>query len=170
MTKPYERLLIVPPSTNGEDATAAAWSFYCPAALRLARVLVGRTDSHDVMVNAFLRVDRRRRWSELTNPQSYLLSAVHSEASNFHRRRRRRLAREVRAFDPSTATGGTDSLDKRVDVRQAVLDLSFAQRAAVYLVYWEDLTEAAAAEVLDVSPGTVHRNLVRARRHLERTL
>jgi RNA polymerase sigma factor (sigma-70 family) len=57
-----------------------------------------------------------------------------------------------------------------VDVQRAVANLSLAQRAVVYFVYWEDLREQDIAEVLGISPGSVRRHLVRARAHLRKAL
>jgi DNA-directed RNA polymerase specialized sigma24 family protein len=40
----------------------------------------------------------------------------------------------------------------------------------VYFAYWDDLPERAIADLLQVSPGTVRRHLVRARLNLRKAL
>ena len=49
-------------------------------------------------------------------------------------------------------------------------NLSLAQRAVIYFVYWEDLTERDVASVLGISLGSAHRHLVRARANLRKAL
>lgn len=57
-----------------------------------------------------------------------------------------------------------------VDVWEALASLSVPQRAVVFLIYWEDLTETDCAAPLGVSERTVRRHLGRARHKLERML
>jgi RNA polymerase sigma factor (sigma-70 family) len=64
----------------------------------------------------------------------------------------------------------TEGPDTFIDVRRAVAGLSVAQRAVVFLAYWEDMTERDIAEWLQLSPGTVHRHLELARNHLRKVL
>lgn len=54
------------------------------------------------------------------------------------------------------------------DLTQAVLRLPTQQRAAVYLVYWEDLEPQQAARLLGVRPATLRRYLFLARQKLQR--
>jgi RNA polymerase sigma-70 factor (ECF subfamily) len=78
----------------------------------------------------------------------------------------RRRAVEARAL----SVGSNVMVEVRPDVLAAVSRLSLKQRAAVFLVYWEDLTVAQTARRLGLSEGTVHRNLARAERRLGRLL
>ena len=52
----------------------------------------------------------------------------------------------------------------------ALAQLSPQQRAVVYFTYWDDLLPSQIAELLDVSEGTVRKQLARARDHLRRIL
>ena len=78
----------------------------------------------------------------------------------------KRRATEARALAPDSV----QVADVRPDVLEAVGRLSVKQRAVVFLVYWEDLTVAETARRLDLSEGTVHRNLARAEGRLGRML
>ena len=142
------------------------WNTLGPPALRFARVLVGAHDAHDVMSNAFLRVERSTGWTGIHDPQSYLFRAVRNEAQNFERSTRRRRQRDLTAIPADTAP----LQERDLDLVEAVQALSLRQRSMVYLAYWEDMTEAAVAETLDLSPGTVHRTLTRARTQLRKAL
>lgn len=131
---------------------------------RLATVLVGPHDAHDVVVDAFLRV--AATLSPIRDSRTYLARAVINRANDLRRANGRRWQRDLAAVGPAS----TDAPDTFVDVRRAVAGLSLAQRSVVYFVYWEDCTERQTADVLGVTPGTVRRHLVRARDHLRKAL
>jgi RNA polymerase sigma-70 factor (ECF subfamily) len=57
-----------------------------------------------------------------------------------------------------------------LDVRRALEALSPQQRAVVFLVYWEDKPIPQVARLLDVSQGTVRKQLDRAKAKLKRVL
>jgi len=142
------------------------WRAHSGPLMRFATVLVGPSDAHDIVVDAFLRASERIVAGDVDNPRAYLLRSVANTAAGERRSRQRRWARDLRAL---SAGDGHDALPD-VDVRRAVADLSVAQRAVVYLAYWEDLPERAIATTLGVSHGTVRRHVTRARAHLRKAL
>lgn len=143
-----------------------AWRTYGPAALRFATVLVGPSDAHDIASQAFSKATKATGWDGLLKPQSYLLRIVSRESADHHRQRTRRQRRDLIAV-PAAATHDNS---KDLDVIIALRKLSIEQRSVVFLAYWHDMTEAAIADTLGVSAGTVHRNLVRARTQLRKAL
>jgi RNA polymerase sigma factor (sigma-70 family) len=155
-----------PDPDPGQELTDRAWRAYGPPALRFATVLVGPDDAHDIATSAFLRVTNSTGWVGLDQPQSYLFRAVSSEAANHQRQRSRRWRRDLHAITAH------DAIDNPVDVDviRALSKLTIAQRSVVFLTYWNDMTEAAVAETLGLSTGTVHRTLVRARIQLRKAL
>ena len=84
------------------------------------------------------------------------------------RSNRRRADREDRA-SRWAATGSVDP-SNAVDGRRALDRLSPQQRAIAYLVYWEDMTIPDVAAWLDVTEGTVRRQLARAKNRLREVL
>ena len=116
--------------------------------------------------SVFLRVTNSTGWVGLDQPQSYLFRAVSSEAANHQRQRSRRWRRDLHAITAH------DAIDNPVDVDviRALSKLTIAQRSVVFLTYWNDMTEAAVAETLGLSTGTVHRTLVRGRIQLRKAL
>lgn len=154
------------PRAHADFDAAAAWRTYGPSAVAFATVLVGPDHAHDVMASAFLRVQAAASRTTIRDVRSYLLRAVANEARGHHRQVRRRLVRDRAALAPATAPGP----ESNADVRRAIRSLTVRQRAVVFLVYWEDLTEAAVAELLGISTGTTHRLLVTARQHLRSSL
>ena len=154
---------VAPSDANDVDA---AWRAHGPAALRFATVLLGPDDAHDITVTAFLRVTTTPNWRVVQHRRAYLLRAVSNAAHDHRRLRERRGKRDIAAV----LADSTTSPEPQVDLRRQIAKLSIEQRAAVFLTYWEDMTEAAIAELLGVSTGTVHRNLTRARFQLRKAL
>lgn len=133
---------------------------------RFATSLVGPADAQDVVSEAFLRSMWSDNWERVWNQRAYLYRAVVSQARMNHRATTRRRERERRAA-PVLVTG---AFEGGVDVWEALGHLTVEERAVVFLVYWEDLTELAVAERIGSSERTVRRRLGRARRKLGRLL
>lgn len=149
-----------------EAAIERLWREHSRDLVSLATVLVGPTDAHDIVVDAFLRAAPAADRPAVLNARAFLMRSVVNRAHDLRRSRERRWRRDLAAVGPASASGP----DSFVDVRRAVSTLSLAQRSVVYFVYWEDRTEAETAELLGVSVGTVRRHLVRARIHLRKVL
>jgi len=142
------------------------WRKYAADLLRFAGLLVGPSDADDIATEAFLGACRSALGPSVRDPRSYLLGAVANHAMSFRRSRERRWRRDLAAVGPNA----TDSVDEFADVRHAVARLRVVQRSVIYFAFWEDLPERAIAELLGVSPGTVHRNLTRAKALLRKAL
>jgi RNA polymerase sigma-70 factor (sigma-E family) len=128
-----------------------------PALLRSAFLLTG--DQHlaeDLVQEAFART--HRAWSRLEregNAEAYARKVM------YHAQVAEVLPGDLtgsagRADDPA------DDAARRVVLHRALLRLSPKQRAAVVLRYFEDHTEAEAAELLGVSPSTLRTQCTRA--------
>lgn len=132
--------------------------------MRFAASLVGADDADDVVSDALVRTLRRGPLSSLEKPRAYLMQAVLNSA----RDRGRRLTRERAAV--ARQVGMRDSVPvvsiESPELTETVMRLPVKQRAAVYLVYFEDMAPSDAADVLDVRPGTLRRYLSLARRKL----
>lgn len=82
-------------------------------------------------------------------------------------RRDRALTGELAAQpEPAPESIGPDA-DREASLRRAIRTLPAAQRAAVALFYFEDLSVAETAVALDVAAGTVKTRLMHARRALK---
>lgn len=157
-----------PPGVNaaGSHGLDAAWRQHGSAALRFATVLVGPDDAHDVTVTAFLQVTRSPAWATVDHRRAYLFRAVTNAAHDHRRQRERRWKRDIAAV----LTDTVQTSEPQVDVRRQIAKLSLEQRAVIFLTYWEDMTEVSIAELLNLSTGTVHRNLTRAKFQLRKVL
>lgn len=142
------------------------WRAHAADLMRFATVLVGPADAHDIAVEAFLRAGAVAAGDTVTDPRAYLMRAVANRANDLRRSRERQWRRDLSAVGP----GSTAGPDTFLDVRRAVSSLSLGQRTVIYFVYWEDLSERDIAALLQISPGTVRRHLVRARLHLRKAL
>jgi RNA polymerase sigma-70 factor (ECF subfamily) len=142
------------------------WRAHADELLRFATVLAGPHDAYDIVADTMLTAADAATAPGVANRRAYLFRAVANRAHDEHRRRQRRWRRDLAAVGPASTTLPDDFSE----VRRAVARLSVQQRAVVYLHYWEDLPEREIAELLDVSPGTVHRTLQRARETLRKAL
>lgn len=129
--------------------------------IRYATTLVGPDRAEDVLSTVVLRTLRRRHLSDLEDARPYLFRAVLNEARNVLGRREPIVLEPVRvdAWDPE---------DQRVV--DAIMSLPPRQRAAIYLVYWEDLSINQTAEAMGARPGTVKRYVHMARKTLRGVL
>ena len=128
--------------------------------IRYATVLVGPAEAEDVLSTVVLRVLERRSLTQLDDARAYLFRAVLNES----RGRLRRTSPLPLPDQPSWIP------ERDFEVVSALRRLPPRQRAAVYLVYWEDLTIDDAARAMGAGPGTVKRYLHLARRRLKGAL
>ncbi len=161
---------VTEPTGTDRDATAhdaeRVWRDLGPDALRLAAALVGPNDAHDITTTAFVRVTARDDWKDVADHRAYLLRAIRNEAHNLYRARGRRWRRDIAAVRPATQ----DEVHVDVDVYRALAKLSLRQRSVVFFAYWHDMTESEIARLLDLSRGTIHRDLRLARERLREEL
>ena len=142
------------------------WRSHADELLRFATVLVGPADAYDLVADTMLRVAAQANAPAVANKRAYLFRAVANRAVDQRRSQQRRWRRDLAAVGPAS----TSQPDDFADVRRAVSELTPMQRAVVYFTYWEDLSERAIAELLELSPGTVHHTLERARQDLRKAL
>ncbi len=142
------------------------------ALVRFAATIVGPSRADDVVATAMVSVMNRHLGAS-TGPESlrpYVYRAVANAGAKDWRTLGRRHRREAMAarLHPSPATvPGVDENDLvSPEVAAALARLSPQQRAVVHLAYWEDLTPSDIAARLQISDGSVRRQLARARQKL----
>jgi RNA polymerase sigma-70 factor (sigma-E family) len=137
------------------------------ALLRFAYVLTG--DPHlaaDLVQDALERTGMRWRWlHRQDDPEGYVRRSILNAHLN-HRRRRRR--ERLVADPPEPAQPPVETRDELL--WGLLAGLPPQQRAVLVLRFYEDLTEAQVARVLDCAVGTVKSNGSRALAKLRATL
>jgi RNA polymerase sigma-70 factor (sigma-E family) len=142
--------------------------------LRTAYLIVwDEGEAEDIVQDCLLKV--ARRWSRvrlMEQPRAYarrVLVNLALDGARGRARRRSELEPETAAIP--IADDPLPALDERADLLEALGRLPARQRAVLVLRYFNDLTEAQAAEVLGCSPGTVKSSASRglARGSLTRT-
>jgi RNA polymerase sigma-70 factor (sigma-E family) len=133
------------------------------ALLRSAYLLTGdRHLAEDLVQEALARTHRAwNRLDDVGNAEAYARRTMyHAQVSVW---RRRRVAESLPGELPDVPGGDhADATACRIAVQQALRSLSARQRAVMVLRYFEDHTEAEAAEMLDVSVSTVRTQTARA--------
>ncbi|MEV0153375.1 SigE family RNA polymerase sigma factor [Micromonospora sp. NPDC050686] len=120
--------------------------------LRAAYLICGnRHQAEDLLQDALLKLALRWPTVRDGDPAAYVRAILYRDTISWWRRRRREW---LSAYPPERETGDGDGA-LRLSVRAALDRLPPRQRAVVVLRYFEDLTEAATAEVLGVTVGTV---------------
>lgn len=147
-----------------DDSFEAIWQVRRDHLWRVAWLICGEPDlADDVVAAAAARAWKGWDGRRVTDPDAYLRRAVVNEATDRFRSRRR----DRRWIERRTGEGrGQRTLDEhvadRADLAAALAALPVGQRAVIVLRYWVDLSEAATAEVLAISPGTVKSRTSRA--------
>jgi RNA polymerase sigma-70 factor (sigma-E family) len=155
-----------------EASFAAVFNAHHRRAVQLAYLLV--SDPHlaeDIVSEAFAKVYVRWRRGDVRDVGSYVRRAVANEANSRLRRRylERRVAGERSGDDRGVRLVDEDAADRDA-VWGAIQRLPAKQRTAVVLRYYEDLPEAAVAELLGCSVGTVKSNTSRGLARLQELL
>lgn len=155
-----------------DEALSGLFAAHYDGLLRLAVLLVDPATAEDVVQDAFARL--YAHWRRLRDPDKalpYLRSAVLNGA----RSRLRRAGTAARYDLPpeSRAASAEDTALGRADADEmlAALDrLPRRQREVLVLRYYLDLTEAAIADTLGISPGSVKQHASRGIAALSRSL
>lgn len=132
--------------------------------MRYATALVGQNTAEDVVSTVVLRVLCRPDGLDgLRDPEQYLMRSILNEVRTRHRQHVRR---------PVVHTGVPDSAVQPVDdhVIDVIAQLPSRQRAAAFLVFYEEYTPSEAAKLMGCRPGTVRRYLHLARTKLREAL
>lgn len=140
-----------------------------PRLLRTAYLLTGdRAAAEDLLQDVLERLFVA--WPRVQDPLPYARRAlVHAAANRWRRKGRRRETELLPSHDvqvPDATAAGAE----RDRVVRALAELPDRQRAVVVLRYFEDLTEAQAAEALGCSTGTVKSHGSRALQRLRHLL
>ena len=131
-------------------------------------------DAEDITQECFLALIRKKAFFDPARAQ--LRTWLIAVARNQHLQRRRDLAREdgsegvEKAEVSDTLDEGLIRLERAEDVHRAIEALPAAQREALYLFEFEDMSLADIAVVLEIEPNAVKARLYRAREQLKRLL
>jgi len=141
---------------------------HAPSALRFAYFLSGDQETaRDLVQDAFVRVAGRFRY--LRQPDAFD-AYLRRTIVNLNASRLRRLKVERSTLDREAAypVVAIPSRDPHVsdELWRAILDLPPRQRAAIVLRFYEDLSEAQAADILRCSVKALNQLVVRAMKTL----
>jgi len=132
----------------------------------LLRYSNSREDADDLLQETWMRVARSARSFDTARRfRSWIYGIATNLARDLFRRRmtRDRALRTLSMAPP--ATPSADSAD-RGELRERIAELPENMRAALLLRYYEGMSEAEMAEVLNVPRGTVKSRLHAALRRL----
>jgi RNA polymerase sigma-70 factor (sigma-E family) len=120
---------------------------------RIAYLLTGhRHDAEDLLQTALARA--ATRWERLDDPEAYVRRVLYTQAVSGWRARLRRPAERL-GHEPPPLAAPAAEVEVRVVLDQALRRLTPRQRAVLVLRFYEDQTEAQAAQLLGCAVGTV---------------
>jgi len=156
------------PVDAGDDAAFhAAYAAHYGNLVQLAYVTTGGLPAAEDLVQDVF-VDFYRRRAAVADPAAWLRRATINRCTSWVRRRIVERRQGANAFPP---VEGAPLSSDAVAVRAALVRLRPRHRAAVFLRYYLDLTEAEIAAALACRPGTVksllHRGLNVMKEHLD---
>ena len=139
---------------------------------RLAVVLVGPSDSHDLVADAVMKAVGAPGWADVEFKGAYLARTVVHLAEDRRRQTDRRQRRELRVgvMRRNAADNSLVDVERALVVRAALSSLSAPQLAVVFMHYWEDVTLEQGATQLGMRVGTARTHLARAKRRLRSVL
>lgn len=151
-------------------AAAFGWALACCAG--------DRSQAEDALQASYLKIlDGRARFDGRSRFTTWLFGIVRRTAAEERRRA------HVRNWLSLTRLGSSQARDGRPDpatalersetrwrLERALVALPARQREVLHLVFYQDLTIAEAAEVLDVSLGTARTHYERGKATLRRML
>lgn len=124
--------------------------------MRAAFALTGSRPAAEDLLQAALERALASPRAAVVDPERYLRRTLYNLAADGWRRRGRWQARlPLLAAPREQAHDGTAVVDLRDALVRALQQLPPRQRAVIVLRYWEQLTEAEAAELLGCTVGTV---------------
>jgi RNA polymerase sigma-70 factor (sigma-E family) len=143
---------VVEDATSDRARLAALFVADYDKLVRLARLLGDPADAEDVVQTAFVKVYRRGRLRDPELAGAYLRqTVVNLVRSSWRRKQTARRHAEAAGADEVVEP----DVARRLVMRDAVAALPRRQREAVVLRYYADLTEAATADAMRVSVGSV---------------
>jgi RNA polymerase sigma factor (sigma-70 family) len=147
------------------DAYADLYALHVPGAVTLAYLLTGdRALAEDLAQEAFVKI--MGRFADRRPPEafsSYLRKTVINLTKSHHRREKVRRV-HLDGSAPELSSPPPDVPDD--ELRPLLLRLPHLQRAAIVFRYFEDLSEAEAARLLDCSEGAVRSAVFRGMKTL----
>ncbi|MGH8775255.1 MAG: SigE family RNA polymerase sigma factor [Jiangellaceae bacterium] len=153
-----------------DDQSKREFSDFVAARSRtlLGLALVLTADQHhaeDLVQGALTKL--AGRWRKVDDPGAYVRRILYHDQISWWRRRARLREEPVASAPDRPASDASIQVDRRLDLRAALLRLGPRQRAVLVMHYFEDLPEAEIADALGCSVGTVrsqkHRALARLR-------
>ena len=131
-------------------------------------------DAEDLMIDAFAKIMVKKPKIAEGSFKAYLYKTGRNLATRFHERRKH-LVFGYEEFSEEIADPVLTEAILKDERRKEVLDLCLERidpelKEALWLVYYEDLSYAQAAKIMNVSTKRIDHLLVRAKQHMRKEL
>ena len=132
-------------------------------------------DAEDLMIEAFARIMVKRPRIGAGCFHAYLYRTARNLATRFHERSRRAQVFSLEGMEEELADEARTDARLLTEEREKILHLCLERidpelREALWLIYFEEMSYAEAADVMGVNTKRVDHLLTRAKRHLREEL
>lgn len=135
-----------------------------------------RAGAEDVLQNAYVRViSGRAVYGGRAMFRTWLFGVIRRVALEEHRRRKNQWARTVVLEHPAVRAvaderARPDELESAQSLHAALAQLADRQREVLHLVFYQDMSIAEAAEVMEISVGSARTHYERGKARLRALL
>ena len=143
--------------------------------LYLKGYLASMEDAEDMMIEAFSRIMFKKPKIKEGNFKVYLFRTGHNLVANFYRHFSKIDVVDIDNLESEIRAEGSPETDFVSEEKKRILHLCLdrldaVSREAFWLVYFEDMSYAQAAEVMKVNPKKVNNLLSRGKEKLREEL
>lgn len=152
-----------------KETVSALFDEYADMVYRIAlNIVKNREEAQDIVMDAFTALIRQESFDSSEHAKAWLIRTAQNKSLNVMRSGR--IRRNIPLDELLESTLSAPVTDSEQDLLDLVMRLPDKLKTTVYLFYYEDMTAAQIAEVLEISENTVYKRLERGRSALKISL
>ena len=159
------RPLAQPERAQESPVHALYLEFFDPLVGHVWKFVDSREDAVDIVHSLFVRLVEDDLWRDIEQPRAYLFRAARNAAWDYRKSGHRKLSTALEIESDETADWSDDNAmnaelaiinsEELSTLNEALGKLTIEERYIINLIYVEEMTLAAVAEKLGVSPRTI---------------
>lgn len=152
-----------------KETVSALFDKYADMVYRIAlNIVKNREEAQDIVMDAFTALIRQESFDSSEHAKAWLIRTAQNKSLNVMRSGR--IRRNIPLDELLESTLSAPVTDSEHDLLDLVMRLPDKLKTTVYMFYYEDMTAAQIAEVLQISENTVYKRLERGRSALKISL
>lgn len=146
-----------------DHGSVSAWfDAYADMVYRIAlNIVKNREEAQDIVMDTFTAMIRQEGFSSENHAKAWLIRTAENKSLNVMKSGR--IRRNVPLDELLENTLSTPATESEHDLLDLVMRLPYKLKTTVYMYYYEDMTAADIARILEISENTVYKRLERGR-------